>query len=696
MELLRICLKALSHLLCMMGSGTIFLTSACLVRAIYDTEQVYNDLKIEVHHEGNEVLKGYLAKYDLDKNFAVVYTMESLDVHVALAVAFRRGESGELMEKSVIVAGFGYPSRSEDDKELMLSSLEISKNRILGRAGKMDIFEPNFNPDGGRRHFACTGFFIEWTKGYGKIILTSASLVRESDDGCKIAKNLAIQVLLPNGTCDEGYLQHYSLHYNVALVSTRHSWNAPPVCTRLSQYNCSWVAAIGPFSYSGVGRYPAFLEYDEVGLDDRLNVGGKDTIVGLDNLEAPVQGAKLSEQEGESWGKRLAAEDAAGHRDEARDLGARQAEVAELGDAGGQRLVHPGADEARVVDDHGGDVRAGEAEAGEEGEDGVGVGGGPEVGELPGDLLGLGSPNCSMNPVGGYHSVRTFQFTVFRVQKYPPIEFANITKIVSDVRTPLDHLNMKILLEIDVIGICSIAASVMCVEAQHRLAFETIHGIGSFPLKAKRLKAVKKKCMNTKVWSPADGAMVEDVLKVLAKGRGVETTQGIFLPINGYHMYKNVQKDISHEAAVYLLLIHGPLVATLWVNDEYMICTAENDLVYSGSSDRDKDPNHKVVCFAYRFVGKELHLRVLDNHTEDGPVRWVLYECIDEIHLLTLKEPVPKELINRYRKKGQAESFLSNSINKAKALLIRRLMTKCSESASSQGPISCGRQSWEK
>uniref|UniRef100_A0A0E0D9E0 Uncharacterized protein n=1 Tax=Oryza meridionalis TaxID=40149 RepID=A0A0E0D9E0_9ORYZ len=57
---------------------------------------------------------------------------------------------------------------------------------------------------------------------------------------------------------------------------------------------------------------------------------------------------------------------------------------------------------------------------------------------------------------------------------------------------------------IQIDGICSIAASVMCVEAQHRLAFEILHGIGSFPLKAKRLKGVKKKCINKKVWSPAD------------------------------------------------------------------------------------------------------------------------------------------------------------------------------------------------
>ncbi|KAF0912427.1 hypothetical protein E2562_014066 [Oryza meyeriana var. granulata] len=152
--------------------------------------------------------------------------------------------------------------------------------------------------------------------------------------------------------------------------------------------------------------------------------------------------------------------------------------------------------------------------------------------------------------------------------------------------------------------------------------------------------------------------MVEDVLKVVAKGRGVEMTQGTFLPINGYHMYNNVQKDLSHEAAARLLLVQGPLMATLWVNDEHMICTAENNLVYRGSSDREDDPNHTIVCFAYRFVGEELHLRVLDNHTDNGPVRWVLYKCIDAIYLLTLKEPLTKELIDRYRKKGEGENFL--------------------------------------
>nr|CAB3448537.1 unnamed protein product [Digitaria exilis] len=69
--------------------------------------------------------------------------------------------------------------------------------------------------NGEKRFFACTGFIIEWNGS--KIILTSASLVRNSGDENKIVENLRIDVLL-NNQCIEGTLQHYSLHYNVALA----------------------------------------------------------------------------------------------------------------------------------------------------------------------------------------------------------------------------------------------------------------------------------------------------------------------------------------------------------------------------------------------------------------------------------------------------------------------------------------------
>jgi len=72
---------------------------------------------------------------------------------------------------------------------------------------------------GGKRFFACTGFFVKWMGS--SIILTSASLVRNSNDDSKIVENFKIEVLLPNNQRTEGTLQHYNLHYNVALVSVK-------------------------------------------------------------------------------------------------------------------------------------------------------------------------------------------------------------------------------------------------------------------------------------------------------------------------------------------------------------------------------------------------------------------------------------------------------------------------------------------
>jgi len=72
---------------------------------------------------------------------------------------------------------------------------------------------------GGKRFFACTGFFVKWMGS--SIILTSASLVRNSNDDNKIVEHFKIEVLLPNDQCTEGTLQHYNLHYNVAVISVK-------------------------------------------------------------------------------------------------------------------------------------------------------------------------------------------------------------------------------------------------------------------------------------------------------------------------------------------------------------------------------------------------------------------------------------------------------------------------------------------
>uniref|UniRef100_A0A8R7TSG3 Uncharacterized protein n=1 Tax=Triticum urartu TaxID=4572 RepID=A0A8R7TSG3_TRIUA len=70
---------------------------------------------------------------------------------------------------------------------------------------------------GKTRCFACTGVFID-CNGSTTRVLTSASLVRTSDNENKVADNLKIVVCLPDNRHTRGTLQHYSLHYNIAVV----------------------------------------------------------------------------------------------------------------------------------------------------------------------------------------------------------------------------------------------------------------------------------------------------------------------------------------------------------------------------------------------------------------------------------------------------------------------------------------------
>uniref|UniRef100_A0A453DYD2 Uncharacterized protein n=1 Tax=Aegilops tauschii subsp. strangulata TaxID=200361 RepID=A0A453DYD2_AEGTS len=70
---------------------------------------------------------------------------------------------------------------------------------------------------GRKRCFACTGVFID-CNGSTTRVLTSASLVRTSDDENTVADNLKIVVCLPDNRRTTGTLQHYSLHYNIAVV----------------------------------------------------------------------------------------------------------------------------------------------------------------------------------------------------------------------------------------------------------------------------------------------------------------------------------------------------------------------------------------------------------------------------------------------------------------------------------------------
>ncbi|CAO2172263.1 unnamed protein product [Urochloa humidicola] len=103
--------------------------------------------------------------------------------------------------------------------------------------------------NGETKMFACTGFFIEWNQS--TVILTSASLVRSSGHKNKIVENLRIEVLLPNKQRELGTLQHYSLHYNVALVTVKDHRAPHPASIQLQYFKCSKVAAVGRCFESG-------------------------------------------------------------------------------------------------------------------------------------------------------------------------------------------------------------------------------------------------------------------------------------------------------------------------------------------------------------------------------------------------------------------------------------------------------------
>nr|CAB3484964.1 unnamed protein product [Digitaria exilis] len=108
---------------------------------------------------------------------------------------------------------------------------------------------PSTMSDGEKRFFACTGFFIEWNGSM--VILTSASLVRNSVDENKIVENLRIEVLLPHNQCRKGKLQDYCLHYNIALVSVIDYHARRPANGLLRWKSTGEVAAVGRCFKSG-------------------------------------------------------------------------------------------------------------------------------------------------------------------------------------------------------------------------------------------------------------------------------------------------------------------------------------------------------------------------------------------------------------------------------------------------------------
>ncbi|XP_020191592.1 uncharacterized protein [Aegilops tauschii subsp. strangulata] len=132
-------------------------------------------------------------------------------------------DSAEATKKELRSSGYPFPvwddtgmrllnNFEEEFSEDIWSELERSVNSNMSQSV---VTLASFI--GRKRCFACTGVFID-CNGSTTRVLTSASLVRTSDDENTVADNLKIVVCLPDNRRTTGTLQHYSLHYNIAVV----------------------------------------------------------------------------------------------------------------------------------------------------------------------------------------------------------------------------------------------------------------------------------------------------------------------------------------------------------------------------------------------------------------------------------------------------------------------------------------------
>ncbi|CAM0884078.1 unnamed protein product [Alopecurus aequalis] len=121
-----------------------------------------------------------------------------------------------------------------------------SVERVASKMSRYVVALASFD-DEGRRYFACAGMLVGCNKSTTRV-LTSASLVRTSGGENKIHK-LRIEVCLPSKEYVAGTLEHYDLHYNVAVVSF--SGDCSNGAAKLSETFQTKVVALGRGFRSG-------------------------------------------------------------------------------------------------------------------------------------------------------------------------------------------------------------------------------------------------------------------------------------------------------------------------------------------------------------------------------------------------------------------------------------------------------------
>ncbi|GJN01100.1 hypothetical protein PR202_ga18336 [Eleusine coracana subsp. coracana] len=218
-------------------------------------------------------------------------------------------------------------------------------------------------------------------------------------------------------------------------------------------------------------------------------------------------------------------------------------------------------------------------------------------------------------------------------------------------------------------GTCALVSSTVCIEAQHRLEYEMVHGLGTFPCIAAAPRKLRNLCHRQfvqdqstgerrRIWNIKKGAIVAEVLDQIMKLGGVRTTNGApkpapyLLPLRSWQHYKWEDGFTAYDVAD-LLDAHGPFIGNIWVCPWYDLfdSNVDDDLVYRSGCARspgiqkrcevvygqhEKVGYHSVVCFEYRFCEGQMHEKILDNHAANGPRRWIHNDELTDVYIINV------------------------------------------------------------
>jgi hypothetical protein len=195
---------------------------------------------------------------------------------------------------------------------------------------------------------------------------------------------------------------------------------------------------------------------------------------------------------------------------------------------------------------------------------------------------------------------------------------------------------------------CAICATLVCLEARHRLDFERRYGFKTFPfhVTSESIADIKNLCRGCSVWTAKTGADEEEVLEVIQLVGGCDTAKvpgwkRCKLQVRSCKSHGNSRiRPMTWASIAKLIRMKGPVLGAVIMAKSYY-AEGWEDRVYRGPANGEKcTGQHLVVCTGYHFerIGRrsELHIEVVDNHEADGPVRSILataFSAFCEIHV---------------------------------------------------------------